>query len=184
MVSSAVASRYADALVDVVTGPKAAADPQQVARDLRQFAGLVASSPELSNALTTPAVPAARKRAVAGRLAEQLGFGPITRNFLFVLIDHRRIAEVGDIAEAFEILLDERLGYTRAEIGTAAELDERQRAALVGKLEQLTGKRVRPRFTLDPDLVGGVVARIGSTVYDGSVKGQLRNLQRRLQTSE
>lgn len=180
MTSSAVASRYANALADVVARPGTAADPQQVAALLRQFAGLIASSPDLHNALVTPAVPASRKRAAAGRIADRLGLPRVARNFLFVLIDHRRIAELREIVEAFEVVLDERLGYARADISTAAELGEGQRATLVAQFERLTGKRVRPRFSVEPDLVGGVLARIGSTVYDGTVKGQLRSLQRRL----
>ncbi|MFB3827132.1 MAG: ATP synthase F1 subunit delta [Bryobacteraceae bacterium] len=181
MASSAVASRYANALVDVVTGRGAAADPQQVARELRSFAALVAESPELREVLTTPAVPTARKRAVVSQIAGRLGMGRVARNFVFVLIDHRRVAGLDAVIDDFEILLDERLGFTRAEISAAGQLSEAQRAAVVAQLERLTGKRVRPRFAVDETLIGGVVARIGSTVYDGSVRGQLNVLRRRLE---
>ncbi len=181
MPSSAVASRYANALVDVVTGKGAGADPQQVVRELRAFSSLMAESPQLNEVLTTPAVPAGRKRAVVSKLSDRLGMGRIARNFVFVLIDHRRVACLDAIIDDFEILLDERLGFTRAEISAVRELSEAQRASVVAELERLTGKRVRPRFAVDDALIGGVLARIGSTVYDGSVRGQLHALRRRLE---
>ena len=76
--------------------------------------------------------------------------------------------------------MDERLGFARAEVSAARDLAESQRAALTSVLERLTGRRIRMRFTVDESLIGGVVARIGSTVYDGSVRGQLASLGRRL----
>jgi F-type H+-transporting ATPase subunit delta len=180
MISSAIASRYANALVDVVTGSKAALDPPQAARELRAFADALAASGELQNALVSPAVPPARKRAVVGRMADIMGLSQVIRNFLFVVIDHRRTPVLRDIAETFELAVDERMGFKRADIRSALEMPDAQRAALVDQLERLTGKRVRPRFAVDPELIGGAVARIGSTVYDGSVRAQLTNLGRRL----
>ncbi len=180
MVSSAIASRYASALADVVTGRGAKADPQQVLRELRGFEQGLAASPDLRSVLETPAVPPARKRAVISRLGGIIGISPAARNFLFVLVDHRRIASFSEIVEAFEVELDRRLGFTRAEIVSAAEMGERQRNAVVAELERVTGKRVRPRFGRDERLIGGVVARVGSTVYDGSVRAQLESLGRRL----
>jgi F-type H+-transporting ATPase subunit delta len=82
--------------------------------------------------------------------------------------------------EAFEIELDARLGFVRAEVSSAQQLDREQTAALEAGLTQLTGKQVRARFQVDPALIGGVVARIGSTVYDGSIRGQLDNLRRQI----
>ena len=127
-------------------------------------------------------MPASRKRAVVGRIAELLKLSPIARNFLFVLIDHRRIAQLDAILHSFELIVDERLGFARAEISSPRELTETQRGAINAQLERLTGKRIRMRFAVDPALIGGVVARIGSTVYDGSVRGQLQTLGRRLST--
>jgi F-type H+-transporting ATPase subunit delta len=127
-------------------------------------------------------VPGSRKRAVVGRIAGLLKLSPIARNFLFVLIDHRRIALLGAILHSFELIVDERLGFARAEVSSPRELTETQRGAINAQLERLTGKRVRMRFAVDPALIGGVVARIGSTVYDGSVRGQLQTLGRRLST--
>jgi len=180
MTRSALASRYANALVDVATDPKSAVDPHQILRELRSFEDVLASSAELRNALTSPSVPPARKRAVVGRIGEQLGISRIARNFLFVLTDHRRMAALHEVLESFDLLLDERLGFTRAEISSARELNAQQRAAVSSQLEHLTGKKVRSRYEVNPDLLGGLVARLGSTVYDGSVRGQLQSLGKRL----
>ena len=87
-----------------------------------------------------------------------------------------------EILHSFELIMDERLGFARAEISSARELTEAQRTALSTQLAQLTGKKVRMRFAVDESLIGGAVARIGSTVYDGSVRGQLQSLERRLST--
>ncbi len=97
-----------------------------------------------------------------------------------MIIDHRRIAILDEIREAFELLLDERMGFVRAEVTSAAPLDQQRSAGLESELSNLTGKRMRLRFAVDPELLGGVVARIGSTVYDGSLRGQLQQLRRQL----
>ena len=115
-----------------------------------------------------------------GRIAGILNLSRITRNFLFVLVDHRRVASLPEIIHTFELLVDERLGFARAEVSSPAEMSEEQRAALNAQLDRITGKRIRMRFAIDEALIGGVVARIGSTVYDGSVRGQLETLERRL----
>jgi F-type H+-transporting ATPase subunit delta len=180
MSHSALASRYAGALVDVATGPKSGVDPHQVMRDLQSFSEVFAGSHELQNALTSPSVAPSRKRAVIGQIGEKLGISQIARNFLFVVSDHRRIASLAEMVEAFDLLLDERLGFVRAEISSAGELEPRQREAVAQQFERLTGKKVRMRFSVDSGLIGGLVARIGSTVYDGSVRGQLEALGKRL----
>ncbi len=182
MTLSAVATRYSRALADVTTAPAASLKPVDALSQLRSFEAAYHGSQELQNALTTPAVPVARKRAVVGRLADHLKLSPIARNFLFVLIDHRRINQLEAILNGFELIVDERLGFARAEVSTPRELTEAQRGAINAQLEQLTGKRMRTRFSIDPALIGGVVARIGSTVYDGSVRGQLQALGQRLST--
>jgi len=180
MTLSAVATRYANALADVVTagGPALAV----VLPELRSFEAALQASPELQNALITPAVPATRKKAVVGRVADVLQLSKISRNFLFVLIDKRRITSLAAILHSFELILDERMGFARADVASARELSEPQRAALSAELGRLTGKRIRMHFTVDGALIGGVVARIGSTVYDGSVRGQLETLGRKLAT--
>jgi len=176
MTHSALASRYASALVDVALGPKAGVEPAQLLAELRGFEAIFAGSAELRNALTSPAVPPLRKRAVVGAIGSKLGISRTARNFLFVLTDHRRIAILTEVLDAFDLLLDERLGFTRAEISSARELSQRQRDTVSHGFEQLTGKKMRTRFAVDPALLGGLVARVGSTVYDGSVRGQLQAL--------
>jgi F-type H+-transporting ATPase subunit delta len=180
MTLSAVATRYASALADVVTAAGSVLRPQDAVAQLRSFEELLRSSPELHNALSTPAVPGSRKKAVVGRFADLLQLSRIVRNFLFVLIDRRRIASLSEIIQSLEEIVDERMGFARAEVASARELTEPQRNALNVRLEQLTGKRIRMRFTVDESLIGGVVARIGSTVYDGSLRGQLKSLESRL----
>jgi F-type H+-transporting ATPase subunit delta len=180
MTLSAVATRYANALADVVTGAASALRPQDAVAELNAIAETLQASLELREALATPAVPASRKRAVIARIAGILKLSPIIRNFLFVLVDKRRIDALPGIALRFEESVEERLGFARAEVSTPRVLDEAQRAALNACLDRLTGKRIRMRFALDESLVGGVVARIASTVYDGSVRGQLQSLERRL----
>ena len=180
MTLSAVATRYAHALADVVTASGSALRPEDAVAHLQAFDATLRSSHELHNALLTPAVPGSRKKAVVGRIADMLGLSRIARNFLFVLVDHRRIGLLTEILHRFEVVVDERLGFARAEVASARELTEEQRGALNRQLERVTGKRIRARYAVDGALIGGVVARIGSTVYDGSVRGQLSSLEKRL----
>jgi F-type H+-transporting ATPase subunit delta len=87
---------------------------------------------------------------------------------------------LNEMSEAFELALDERLGFARAEVVSASAVDEKRSAELESELSRLTGKRMRLRFRVDPELLGGVTARIGSTLYDGSLRGQLQQLRREL----
>jgi F-type H+-transporting ATPase subunit delta len=180
MTLSAVATRYANALADVVTAGASPLRPADAAAELQAFATALAASAELRNALSTPAVPVGRKRAVIGQISKILNLSAIARNFLFILVDHRRIAALPEILRSFEAIVEERLGFARADVSSARELTEAQRGAVTAELERLTGKRVRARFAPDASLIGGLVARIGSTVYDGSLRGQLQSLEQRL----
>jgi F-type H+-transporting ATPase subunit delta len=179
MISSAVVNRYANALADVVMGA-AGMQPGDAAAQLRAFAQLVADTPNLRNALTSPSVSLARKRAVISRILELQGASRLVRNFLLVLSDHRRLDALTEMASAFETIIDERLGFARASIQSAEALRPEQQDAIMRKLAELTGKKVRPAYAVNPDLVGGVIVNIGSTVYDGSVRGQLAAIGRRL----
>ena len=178
--ASAVANRYAQALVDIVMAPGSPLKPEDAVAQLAAVEALIHESSELRTALLTPAIQNSRKRAVMAKLLERTGASPLIRNFIYVVIDHRRIAVIGEIREAFELQLDERLGFVRAEVSSAAPLNAPLSAGLESELSKLTGKRMRLRFDVDPALLGGVVARIGSTVYDGSVRGELRELGRKL----
>jgi F-type H+-transporting ATPase subunit delta len=175
---SVVATRYAKALVDVVTEPASRIDPPQALAELQSVDAIIAGSADLRGALLSPAVSPARKRAVVARLLEPAGVSKPVRNFVFVIIDHRRIHEFSAIAEAFEVLLDERLGYIRADVASARPLAESQRVSLEQQLSRLSGKKAKLKFTTDQALVAGILARVGSTVYDGSVRGQLERLRK------
>ena len=178
--TSAVASRYARALADVVMAPGSQLQPRDVVTQLRAIEALLEQSSDLRHALGSPAVRVAQKRAVVGRFADEMALSRLVRNFIFVLIDHQRINILSNVREAFEAEIDQRLGFVRAEVVAAQELDREQTAALEAGLTQMTGKQVRARFQVDPSLIGGVVARVGSTVYDGSIRGQLDNLRRQI----
>jgi F-type H+-transporting ATPase subunit delta len=154
--------------------------PAEVVAQIASIEALIASSSDLKHVLETPAVPGSRKRAVLGKLAEPLGLSPVVRNFLFVVTDHRRLPYLSQIREAFEQFVDEHMGFVRASVTSAAPLDENQSRALEAELGKLTGKRVRAEYNTDSNLVGGATARIGSTVYDGSVHGQLQTMRRKL----
>src|SRR5258708_35264654 len=133
---------------------------------------------ERGMALMRPAIQNSRNRAVIGNLLDSMSTSHLIRNFIFVIIDHRRIAILDELREAFELLLDARMGFVRAEVTSATPLDQRRSAGLESELSNLTGKRMRLRFAVDPELLGGVVARIGSTVYDGSLPGHRQQLRR------
>ena len=176
--ASAAANRYARALVDVVLAPGSALKPEDAIEQLRAVVQTIADSDELRTALLTPAIQTSRKRAVMGRLLQRVS--SLIRNFVYVIIDHRRVAIMPEIQEAFELLLDERLGFVRAEVTSAEPLDQRRSSEIESELASLTGKRMRLHFAVDKALLGGVSARIGSKVYDGSVRGQLEQLRRQL----
>jgi len=161
--------------------PESSLKPEDAVAQLNALDEIIQGSLELRTALQTPAIQNSRKRAVMAKILEEAGGGsPLIRNFAYVLIDHRRIPIAGDIREAFELEIDQRLGFARAEVTSAVTLDHRVSANLETELSRLTGKRMRLRFDVDPALLGGVVARIGSTVYDGSVRCELLQLGRKL----
>jgi F-type H+-transporting ATPase subunit delta len=101
-------------------------------------------------------------------------------NFVYVVIDHRRGHDFPSIVDGFEQLLDERLGLVAADVRSAKELTDSQRQAIEAQVSRLAGKKAKLKFSTDPSLIGGVVARVGSTVYDGSVRGQLERLRTKL----
>ncbi|MBI4444225.1 MAG: ATP synthase F1 subunit delta [Acidobacteria bacterium] len=182
---SAVSLRYARALVDAVTGPPGGAaprDPRATAQQLREFQVLLEESAELRTLFATPAIAAAKKKPVMAELAATMGLDPLTKNFLNVVIDHDRMPQLKEILEAFEALLDQRLGIAEAEIRTSRPLEENEKQELAEALQTRTGKQVRMNFVLDPGLLGGIVARVGSIIYDGSVRGLLERLRTELVT--
>lgn len=180
MISSAVINRYANALADVVLSPQSDVKAPEAVAQLRAFSDAVNESRDLRLVLATPAVPMPRKRAVLKDIAERLGTSRVVRNFILVLNDHRRIAGLAEVVDAVEVIFDERLGFVRAEVKSAYDLNGDQQNELASQLSAIAGKQIRMRFTVDPELIGGVTAKIGSRVYDGSVRGQLADMSKRL----
>jgi F-type H+-transporting ATPase subunit delta len=176
------AARYARALAEVVLAPGSGVEAQAVLTQLRGVEDLMAQSAELRHVMQSPAVPSSKKRAVIAQLSGELGLAPKVRNFLYVVIDHRRMEQLSAIREAFELAVDQAMGFVRADVTSAQTLTGQQRGSLEAELRKITGKQVRMEFGVDESLIGGAVARIGSTVYDGSVRGQLESLGRRLTT--
>jgi F-type H+-transporting ATPase subunit delta len=174
-----IAQHYADALAEVAISQKSA---DKVRRELRDFLALLRESPQLGVLLVSPAVSRANKHAVAQALVERMGASRTLRNFLFVVIDQRRVGLLPEIQQAFEARLDELEGVARADVTSARELNERERKQLRTVLERLSGRRVEANYELDPALIAGAVVRVGSTIYDGSVRMQLERLRVKLES--
>ena len=173
----ALAERYAGALVDVALANKQA---DQVKQELAAFAALVAESPELHAFLANPSIARAAKHAAIEQIVARMGASRTLRNYLFVIIDQRRAAMLVEIEQAFSRLLDARQGITQAAVTSASELTAQQRAELTAALVNLTGQKVQAQFATDAALIGGAVVRIGSTIYDGSVRTQLERMRARM----
>ena len=179
---SVIANRYAHALVDVVTTPGSGLDTKTIGDQLGEVAGAIIASPQLRAVLMSPAVPKSKKKAVLGRVADAMGLPTKLKNFLFITVDRGRIGKLPEIREAFDLALDDKLGFVRADIASAEEMTAGQKSRLEAELYKLSGKTIKATYTVDRTLVGGAVARVGSTVYDGSIRGQLVKLRRQLVT--
>lgn len=175
---AAVASRYARALVEVLLQQKA--DTDIARQQLTAIVDAVEESDDLRRVWESPAVLPAQKRAVLDGIAAQIKALKPIRNFMAVLIDHRRIGMLKDIARQFEVELDKELGFTEVEISSARPLSPGEKRAMETRVENMTGKKVRARYVTDTELLGGVVVRAGSTIYDGSVRGQLEKMRQDL----
>jgi F-type H+-transporting ATPase subunit delta len=174
-----IGQHYADALAEVAISQKSA---DKVRRELRDFLALLRESAQLGVLLGSPAVSRANKHAVAEALVERMGASRTLRNFLFVVIDQRRVGLLPEIQQAFEARLDEMEGVARADVTSARELNERERKQLRTVLERLSGRRVEANYEQDPALIAGAVVRVGSTIYDGSVRMQLERLRIKLES--
>ena len=175
---ASVTNIYARAFADVVVANRL--DPVQTLRQAQSLASLVASSRELREVWHAPSIPAVQKRGVLDAIVTREDISKPVRNFVAVLIDHRRIEFLNEIVKQFEIELDRRLGFAEAEITSARELNDSERRTLESQVEKLTGKRVRARYASDSSILGGAIVRVGSTIYDGSVKGQLERIREQL----
>jgi F-type H+-transporting ATPase subunit delta len=172
---ASVPSTYARAFADVVFS--AHLDAARAVGGLRQIAALCEQSADLRRVWENPAVPAQQKRKLLDVIAERDRIDRPVRNLIAVLIDHRRLNFLPRIVEQFEKELDRRMGLADAQISSARELGDAEKHTLEVEIAKLTGKRVRAQYGLDASLLGGAVVRIGSTIYDGSVKGQLERIK-------
>jgi F-type H+-transporting ATPase subunit delta len=173
---SVAANRYAKALLDVLYPTKAEAGYQQ----LQSFNALLKEQPPARRLLENPTLSTDRRRRFLREISDASGFDRRIANFIDILIDRNRLVLLDEIIDAYQKLLDERLGVVRAQVTAARPLDRLQQRELAAKLEQVTGKQVRMEVAVDPSLIGGVIAKVGSTIYDGSMRNQLSAVKSRL----
>lgn len=177
---AAINSRYARALADVAVEKKLDADT--LVGEVNALAQALTVSTELRIALETPSVPSSQKLKVLDAIVAKVGASPVSRNFLAVLVQNRRIAALGEIARLFEVEMNERRGFSEAEVTSWRELGDDEKRALTSSLEAATGKKIRARYHKDESILGGARIRVGSTIWDGSVRGRLRKLKEQLST--
>ena len=175
---SAFASRYARALADVVVAERL--DPNQVVGQLNGFVQLVVGNAELKNVWENPGVPTDQKVRLLDAIGSREGTIKNVRNFIAVLIQHHRIGAIKEITQQFVTEMDTRMGFAQAEIVSARELGSDERRDLESRVAKVTGKQVRAVYSQDKALIGGAVVKVGSTIYDGSVRGQLERMREQL----
>jgi F-type H+-transporting ATPase subunit delta len=170
-----IANRYARALADVITERR---ETNEVVSELDLFAGMMRQYEQLREVFASPVLPLERKRAVLNELLARLKLRPTSNNFLHLLLNNARLHELDQMLRALSRELDARTNIVSAEITTAREIGEQEKSMLRDKLKGATGKEVRLQFHTDPNIIGGVVTRIGSLIYDGSIKNQLSQMKR------
>jgi F-type H+-transporting ATPase subunit delta len=172
-----IANRYARALADVIIERR---ETNEVVAELNKFAQMMAGHSQLRDVFASPVLAAERKRAVLNELLARMNLRQTTANFLQLLLSNSRLHDLDQMLRALSNELDARTNIVSAEITTAREISEQEQSMLRDKLKAATGKDVRLRFHTDPAIIGGVVTRIGSLVYDGSIKSQLAQMKQRL----
>src|SRR5438270_950551 len=175
---AAFAARYARAFADVVATQRV--DPNQAVAQLNGFVSLVDGSPDLKNVWDNPSVPTDQKVRLLDALVQRQGAGKFVRNFLAVLISHNRIGAIKDVTRQFIAEMDARMGFAQADIISARPLNNDKRRELESQIGRMLGKQVRASYAQDQSLIGGAVVKVGSTIYDGSVSGQLERLREQL----
>lgn len=170
--SASIARRYAKAIFVIA---KENNRLEQTGEELDALASL-AGHPDLAATISNPILGEKSRAAIASTLADQLKLDPTTRNFVFILADHKRLDQLVGVAEYYRRFVDLQLGRTRAAIVSAGELRADDRQALISALEKLTGKTVLATERVDPELLGGLVVEVHGKVYDGSVQTQLQRL--------
>ena len=172
---ASVTNTYARAFADVVFDTRL--DANLTLGETQSLAALVDGSKELREVWESPAIAAEQKRAVLDAIVARAGVSSPVRNFVAVLIDHGRFSWMGPIVRQFEQEILSRLGIAEAQITSARVLTDDERRLLEAEVEKVTGKKVRGRYAQDPSVLGGAIVRVGSTIYDGSVKGQLEKIK-------
>lgn len=175
---SVFASRYARAFADVVIS--AHMDTASVDQQLKDFSDTWHGSTELRTVFENPAIAAERKVLVLDKMNQKMGLAQQVRNFFAVLIDHDRISALDEVLAEYRKEINVRLGVSEVQVTTARTLDEKERGELEAQIGKLTGTRVHASFTQDSSILGGAIIRLGSTVYDGSVRGRLDKLKEAL----
>ncbi len=177
MSNETIARRYSAALADVVLS---SGETETVKTELEGWGEMFSNSNDLKTVFSNPAINHGNKERVLDDLIARAKPSRTTANFLKVLLQNGRLADLGEINDRFASVLEERGGVVSAQITSARELPENERADFERKLNELTGKKVNVNYAVNRDIIGGVVTRIGSTVYDGSVKTKLENLKAEL----
>jgi F-type H+-transporting ATPase subunit delta len=177
MITGSLARRYARALMSIGVDD---GSYEKLGREVRDLAGAMEQSPELSGVLGNPAFPRAERERVLLSVLRRLGAGTVVQNFTRLLLDRERLARLPDVARELDAMIDARAGRVSAEVVTAAPMSPAQLAKLEVALEKLSGKTVQLEKREDPDILGGVIARVGDIVYDGSLRTQLEQLRDQL----
>ncbi|MDW5264998.1 MULTISPECIES: ATP synthase F1 subunit delta [Acidobacteriaceae] len=175
---SALTLRYAHAFASVAASNHLDATAAQ--QQLRDFSDTFAGSHELREVLMNPSIVSEQKLKVLDAIAGRIGMISQVRNFLAVIMDHQRLAELDEILAEYHEIADEQSGLAEAEITSAHPLNDEDRVQLEAQVAKVAGGRVRASYRQDATLLGGAVVRIGSTVYDGSLRGQFQQLKQKL----
>jgi F-type H+-transporting ATPase subunit delta len=178
MTNRTAATRYARAALDVAIKEKA--DLEQIEREFSEFSALLDAQPLLKKVLLNPAVPVPRKRAAMAALLEQAKLTPIVAKLLLLLAGRDRLILIPDLLAAYRDRLAEHRNVVRAEVTTAAPLTADRVQQIQKSLAAVTGRTVTLRARVDPTIIGGLIAKVGSVVYDASVTRQLEKLKQRL----
>ena len=177
---ASVVGTYARAFADVVMKASNQLDPARALQELHSVDALLKESDQLRRVLENPSIPGDRKRAVLDAITARLGTTRQVRNFVAVLTDNRRLPLFSEILKQVEQELNDRQGFAEAQVSTARPLGDPEKRMLEAEITRLTGKKVRARYEQDASLLGGAVVQVGSTIYDGSVKGQLEKIREQL----
>jgi len=175
---ASVVGTYARAFADVVISTKAA--PSRMLAELDSMEAILGESPDLRRVLENPSIPGEQKNSLIDAVVQKMSLSRSVRNFIAVVTEHRRLPLFGEIVKQVELELNDRLGFAEAQVTSARALNEPEKELLEAQIAKLTGKKVRARYRQDNSLLGGAVVQVGSTIYDGSVNGQLERIREEL----